>query len=92
MAAHILSEPTPTAPMTATNTLAARSRRPLGKSFAAALAAELAAGTGSADARFTVTFNTVWMSGWAPSADQPKPLKPGSAKVSLADVLGRAGR
>jgi hypothetical protein len=27
------------------------------------------------------------MSGWAPHESQQKPLKPGSAQVSLADVL-----
>ncbi|MEN0002084.1 MAG: methyltransferase domain-containing protein [Pseudomonadota bacterium] len=40
-------------------------------------------------ARLEVVFQLIWMSGWSPSADQPKPLKPGSAQVSLADVLKR---
>ena len=35
------------------------------------------------------TFQTIYLTGWAPSADQPRPLRPGSAQVSLADVLGR---
>lgn len=40
-------------------------------------------------ARLEVLYQLVWMSGWSPSADQPKPLKPGSAQVSLADALKR---
>ncbi len=39
------------------------------------------------DGRIRATFNIVWMSGWAPHESQQKPLKPGSAKVSLASVL-----
>ena len=30
----------------------------------------------------------VALTGWAPHESQPKPLKPGSAKARLADVLG----
>ncbi|MEM8542243.1 MAG: SAM-dependent methyltransferase [Pseudomonadota bacterium] len=39
------------------------------------------------DGRVRATFSFVWMSGWAPAASQQKPLKPGSATHSLADVL-----
>lgn len=38
--------------------------------------------------RITATFELVFLTGWAPSADQPKPLRPGSAKARLADALG----
>ena len=34
------------------------------------------------------TFQTVFLTGWAPSADQPKALRPGSARMRLADALG----
>ncbi|HEY1154117.1 MAG TPA: SAM-dependent methyltransferase, partial [Pseudolabrys sp.] len=45
------------------------------------------------DRRVHATFEIVWLSGWAPHASQQQPLKPGSAKVSLAAVLGdRSGR
>src|SRR5690606_27919334 len=44
-----------------------------------------------ADGRVRATLEIVWMSGWAPHASQQKPLKPGSAQVSLAQVLGRPG-
>jgi hypothetical protein len=41
-----------------------------------------------ADGRIRATFDIVWLSGWAPHPDQQQPLKPGSAKARLADVLG----
>jgi len=37
--------------------------------------------------RIPVTFDIIWMTGWAPHPDQPQPLKPGSARTSLAAVL-----
>ena len=33
------------------------------------------------------TFEFITITGWVPSQDQPKPLKPGSAKMKLADAL-----
>ncbi len=46
-----------------------------------------------ADGALPVTFEIVMLAGFAPAPDQPKPLAPGSARVSLAEVLGhrRAG-
>ncbi len=41
-----------------------------------------------ADGRVRATFAFITMAGWAPSPDQPKPLRPGSAKARLADALG----
>lgn len=40
-----------------------------------------------ADGRIRASVEMIWMSGWAPHISQPKPLKPGSAQVSLAKVL-----
>ncbi len=40
-----------------------------------------------ADGRIRASFEIAYLSGWAPGPDQPTPLKPGSAKVSLADAL-----
>jgi len=40
------------------------------------------------DGRLRATFDIIWLSGWAPHASQQQPLKPGSAKTSLADALG----
>jgi len=38
--------------------------------------------------RLDATFELVFLAGWAPSASQPKPLRPGSAQHSLAQALG----
>lgn len=43
------------------------------------------------DGRVRATFEIVWLSGWAPAPHQPKPLKPGSGKVSLAEAVRKAG-
>jgi SAM-dependent methyltransferase len=40
------------------------------------------------DGRLRATFEILTLTGWAPHPDQQKPLKPGSAKVRLADALG----
>jgi SAM-dependent methyltransferase len=37
--------------------------------------------------KIIATFEFIFLSGWAPSADQPKPLRPGSATARLADAL-----
>ena len=39
------------------------------------------------DGRLRATFEIVSLSGWAPHESQQKPLKPGSAKASLAEAL-----
>lgn len=38
----------------------------------------------------TATFEMVFLTGWAPSENQQKPLRPGSAQQRLADALGVA--
>lgn len=42
------------------------------------------------DGKVRATFEIAWLSGWAPHASQPKPLRPGSGKVSLAEAVKRA--
>ncbi|MEO5755880.1 MAG: methyltransferase domain-containing protein [Mesorhizobium sp.] len=70
-----------------TSALADRSRRP-GTQMLFARAAEIYAERFSdPDGRVRASFSTVWMSGWAPDASQQKPLKPGSATVSLKKIL-----
>ncbi len=44
---------------------------------------------GDDDGRVRASLEIIWMSGWAPHESQQKPLAPGSAQVSLADVLGK---
>ena len=40
------------------------------------------------DGRIPATFEIISLTGWAPHESQQKPLKPGSAKMRLADALG----
>ena len=40
------------------------------------------------DGKVRATFEFVTLSGWAPSPDQPRPKRPGSATARLADALG----
>jgi SAM-dependent methyltransferase len=41
-----------------------------------------------ADGKVRASFDIVWLSGWAPHESQQRPLRPGSAKMRLADALG----
>ena len=75
--------------MGATNPLAERPTTMASRRLLAAIAAAYAAIAADPDGRVRATLEIVWMSGWAPHESQQKPLAPGSAKVSLADVLGR---
>ncbi len=42
----------------------------------------------SPEGRLSATFELICLTGWAPDASQPKPLRPGSAQMRLADALG----
>lgn len=42
------------------------------------------------EGRLIATADVIFLTGWAPAADQPKPLRPGSATSRLADALGTA--
>jgi SAM-dependent methyltransferase len=44
------------------------------------------------DGRIYATFDVIWLSGWAPHENQPKPLRPGSAKTSLEAAVKRGPR
>ncbi|MGB3390523.1 MAG: methyltransferase domain-containing protein [Pseudaminobacter sp.] len=74
--------------MGATNALADRSRRPATRKLFQRAAEIYAERFSDEDGRVRATFSIVWLLGWAPDASQQKPLKPGSAQVSLAKVLG----
>lgn len=73
--------------MGATNALIDRSRRPATRALFARAAEIYAERFSDPDGRVRATFSFVWLSGWAPHASQQKPLKPGSAQVSLAKIL-----
>jgi SAM-dependent methyltransferase len=70
-----------------TNALTDRSRRPGSRKLFARAAEIYAERFSDPDGRVRASFSIVWMSGWAPDASQQKPLKPGSAKVSLKAIL-----
>jgi SAM-dependent methyltransferase len=74
--------------MGATNALVARSRRPGTRRLFQRAAEIYAERFSDADGRIRATFSFIWMSGWAPHGSQQKPLKPGSAEVSLTKALG----
>jgi SAM-dependent methyltransferase len=73
----------------ATNALRARSRAPLRRDVLARAASIYAERFADPDGRLRATFEILWLSGWAPHASQPKPLKPGSAAMRLEDALKR---
>lgn len=71
-----------------TNALVGRSKRPVSKRFFTELHTIYARDHSTDTHKLQVSFDIVWLTGWAPHKDQPKPLKPGSAKTRLADALG----
>jgi SAM-dependent methyltransferase len=73
--------------MGATNALLARRRTPLRRATLTRMAEIYAQRFADDDGRLRATFEIVWLSGWAPHPEQQQPLKPGSAKVRLADAL-----
>jgi SAM-dependent methyltransferase len=74
--------------MGATNALADRRRKPLRRSTIARAAEIYAERFADADGRLRATFDLLWISAWAPHESQQQPLKPGSARMRLADALG----
>ena len=78
--------------MGATNILNERRRTPSRRATFLKMAQIYADRFSDPDGRIRATFDIVWMSGWAPHDSQQKPLKPGSAKMSLADAVKKAGK
>jgi SAM-dependent methyltransferase len=70
------------------NSLTDRRRTPLKRATLLRAAQIYAERFADPDGRVRATFEMVWLSGWAPHESQQKPLRPGSAKARLADVLG----
>lgn len=71
------------------NAMAARLRHPTRREVFARAAGIMAAHHPDRDdpSRIAVTFDLVFLTGWAPSETQQKPLRPGSATARLEDVL-----
>lgn len=70
-----------------TNVLVDRARRPLSRRVLARACELYAERFSDPDGRVRATFEIVTLTGWAPHASQQQPLKPGSARTRLADVL-----
>jgi SAM-dependent methyltransferase len=69
------------------NPLTDRSRRPVSRAFFLEAAKLYGERYADPDGRIRATFSIIYLSGWAPHENQQKPLKPGSAKMRLADAL-----
>ena len=70
-----------------TNVLTERSRGALRRDTLAALLAHYAARHADGDGKLRASFETLYLTGWAPDESQQKPLQPGSAKMRLAEAL-----
>jgi SAM-dependent methyltransferase len=78
--------------MGATNVLVERRRTPTRRATLLRMAQIYAGRFADPDGRIRATFDIVWLSGWAPHESQQQPLKPGSARASLAEaVKGKRG-
>lgn len=73
--------------MAASNPLLERRRTPATRGLLLRAAEIYQERFGLANGRIPATFEIVTLTGWAPHESQQKPLQPGSAEVSLADVL-----
>jgi len=69
------------------NCLSDRSRVPVSRRLLAAAASHYHDNFADADGRIRATLELAWLTAWSPHDSQPKPLKPGSAKMRLADAL-----
>jgi SAM-dependent methyltransferase len=73
--------------MGATNALAERRRTPTRRATLLRMAQIYRERFADPDGRIRATFEVIWLSGWAPHASQQQPLRPGSAKASLAEAV-----
>jgi SAM-dependent methyltransferase len=73
--------------MGATNVLVERRRTPSRRATMLRMAQVYAENFADADGRIRATFDVIWLSGWSPHESQQKPLRPGSAKASLAEAV-----
>lgn len=72
------------------NAVLERRRQPSPRALFARAAEIYAARFAAPDGRVPARFQVLYLTAWAPSADQPKPLRPGSATARLAGALGQA--
>ncbi|NGP16311.1 methyltransferase domain-containing protein [Devosia aurantiaca] len=73
----------------AANPLADRPRRFATRTLLATAAQAYASRDADPDGRIRATLEIIWLAGWVPHESQQQPLRPGSATVSMRDVLGK---
>ncbi|HEX6859663.1 MAG TPA: methyltransferase domain-containing protein [Caulobacteraceae bacterium] len=71
-----------------TNVLLERSRTPLTRRVLGRALELYVEQFSEADGKVRASFEIITVTGWSPHESQQKPLKPGSAKMRLADALG----
>jgi SAM-dependent methyltransferase len=74
-----------------TNVLRGRRSQAMSKRTLHALVREYQERFGDPEGRVPATFDVIFLSGWAPHESQQKPLRPGTAQVSLSEALKRRG-
>ena len=78
--------------MGATNILVERRRTPTRRATMLRMAQIYGERFADPDTRIRATFDVIWLSGWAPHESQQQPLRPGSAKASLAEAVRKPKR
>jgi SAM-dependent methyltransferase len=73
--------------MGATNILIERRRAPTRRATMLRMSQIYGERFADPDGRIRATFDVIWLSGWAPHESQQQPLRPGSAKASLAEAV-----
>ncbi|NMA97365.1 MAG: SAM-dependent methyltransferase [Phyllobacteriaceae bacterium] len=74
----------------ASNPLVDKSKRLATRSLLTTAAAAYAERDSDPDGRVRATLEIIWIAGWVPHESQQKPLRPGSASVSMKDILGKS--
>lgn len=74
--------------MGGTNLMVERRRGALRRQTLARLIEVYAERFADPDGRLRASFDIIWLSAWAPHESQQQPLRPGSARIRLADALG----
>ena len=69
------------------NILIGRSRRFVSRKLLGAAIGHYHENFADADSRIRATLDVAWLTAWSPHESQQQPLKPGSAKMRLADAL-----
>lgn len=72
------------------NALSGRLRRPTRRTVLDQAIRRLETMARDTDGRVVLTFEIIFLTGWAPGPEQPTALRPGSATARLADALGTA--